>query len=863
MLTQVEAETRAKVVKAGIEYQVYFHVQKEGAEFEGLVEAKFKMQKVESTFMDFGGEIIKALRVNGTNLSSQEIEKAFKEGKLHLDGGLLKEGDNEVLAEFKCRYSRDGNGLQAFRDTDGGFYAFVQTVPYYCNRIFPVFDQPDLKGRRVLYLNSLGKYRKISNTCMESQAEGSAFEAKTEFEKEFRSRFDGQFKTENSISKFEKTSLLASYLFAFMVGDFVEIVNEVEGSVPMSLFMRGPLAAAARRQKSELFEFVEKGIDFYEEFFQTKYPFGKFDFVFCPEFTWTGMEYPGAIVFNDRLIFREEGSMRQISERGNTILHELSHMWFGNLVTMRWWNDLWLNESFADFVSYLAMDHIRSKLPFTVGDPMTAFCCNKARGYAEDQEVTTHPIAGQVADTQQADSVFDGITYSKGAAVIKQLYKLLGHKGISESLGRYFAKFSWRNATLADLLAEFQPASPELDLLEWNKLWIESAGLNCLQIIWTPGETSAKIIQTPAMQMHPTLRPHALSFALFHPDESFEVADLRVEGPETKLTLPAGTFSAILPNNGDWAFAKIELDTFSHLFLTTHFERLDGLQATLLLQSLYEAVRDVRLPATEFVELSASRIFPRPGRASELQTLLTILQTVFAFLPRAAALATADRFFELFVNRLETEKDPDVIKALKAAQSKFAMAPSSIHRFGQMVASPPAQRQFSEEETWRALFLLKGAGDKDQTLVDQVEARAKSLPPSDASRNFTYAIQALSQNPEETSKLLDKLLDPNSTFSFVEMNFIVSGLVFFLKDPEILRPIREKSLLALPKLAATVNRNVFSALIGLVLDTWNPLQTLEHLNKILESEKSMKDSSILILKKNIALFERYARAQLP
>lgn len=269
------------------------------------------------------------------------------------------------------------------------------------------------------------------------------------------------------------------------------------------------------------------------------------------------MEYPGAVTYSERLIPQRVNNTNDISRRGHVFLHEISHMWFGNLVTMEWWNNLWLNESFAEFICHKAFDTIYKKLSFQTVIPYVSFCVNKQRGYDQDQLPSTHPIQGDVPDTDAANSIFDGITYQKGSSVLRQLMAILGEDIFSKACSNYFKKYQFGNTRLEHLLAEFQSeldaaGSTVIDLKKWQKDWINAAGVNQLLFVPNPEDKSAgTLLQTAASPAYPTIRNHQINVSFF--DQEGNVLETRPlctsdSGTDALTGLPEG-WAAVLPND--------------------------------------------------------------------------------------------------------------------------------------------------------------------------------------------------------------------------------------------------------------------------------------------------------------------------
>lgn len=269
------------------------------------------------------------------------------------------------------------------------------------------------------------------------------------------------------------------------------------------------------------------------------------------------MEYPGAVTYNENLLPLRKNSVIDISRRGQVFLHEISHMWFGNLVTMKWWNGLWLNESFAEFICHKAFDFIYQDIGFETAIPWVSFLCSKSRGYKEDQLSSTHPIAGEVANTQVANSIFDGITYNKGSSVLKQLMAVIGEDIFSSALENYFRKYAYKNTSLEDLLNEFdielkKSEGATIDIFQWQDEWLNKAGLNKIEFSVNEESKKAYLLQTSCSPGHPTLRHHFIRVGFFDSDgKLMSNKSLTTSGNHTdELAIDdVAGYAAVLPNN--------------------------------------------------------------------------------------------------------------------------------------------------------------------------------------------------------------------------------------------------------------------------------------------------------------------------
>ena len=484
-LTQLIAEKRATLISSPT-YRLLLK-QNFSNSYSGLLHLTFRLLSIPTSpiHLDFNGQKIHSVQIN---FQPQGSYTEFFDGyALKLPTESLKLGENMVTIFFENVYTNDGNGYHSFVDTDDKRYCYTNFEPDHCRKWFPCFDQPDLKGTLELSVITPKSWKVISNEIHFDVEEFKAYKIKdkyAEFNSDDIAQITDDVNENFEIHTFRKTKNLPTYLYALITGPFIEFKCENSfKNIPMSVYCRESLAQYMETQQSNIFEFLNKGIEFYEGFFGYSYPFSKYDQIFCPEFNVGAMENPGAVTFNDtHYIFKGDSTPDRVCRRGRTIVHELAHMWFGDLVTMKWWNDLWLNESFADFAAITCLKNC--KFSFPVSDFEVVGHLMKSWGYREDQLETTHPIAGEVKDTAVADSIFDGITYSKGSSVVLQLYYLMGHEAFSKALESYFKRFEWRNTVLLDFIEELNKFfKGDFDLKAWYTEWICTAGLNECQVV--------------------------------------------------------------------------------------------------------------------------------------------------------------------------------------------------------------------------------------------------------------------------------------------------------------------------------------------------------------------------------------------
>ena len=642
-LSQVQAEKRASLFtpsKDNISYNVFLTCRK-GEAFDGHATINFELNTVsDDLFLDFAGATIHELTVNGTKLVSSDNYQALRNQRfLKISEDAVKVGKNEIKVRYSSFYANDGLGLHSFVDTDEKQYIYSQCEAYAANKVFPCFDQPDLKATLSLTMAVPQDWVAISNQSASEDA------LKKLNLNDYLSAEDQQ---NFRVTAFSATPRLPTYLYAFIAGPYHEIKSDKKYKhVTMSCFCRESLLQYMKDQAEEIFDITIETLRFYESYFDTPYPFEKYDSVFCPEYKFGAMENPGAVTFNDRLVWREKVTLDRNTLRADVITHEAAHHWFGDLVTMKWWNDLWLNESFADYISHFCLKKIEDKVTTTkFADPWLTFFNRKGWGYRADQQRTTHPIAGEVLNTDQAESIFDGITYSKGAATLKQLMRLIGEENFGKAMGSYFKKFEWSNATLSDFIASLQEyykptfqGSPA-NLNDWKAEWLQTAGLNECQPVFNPADDSkeAKLVikQGVALEGFPTLRHHKMRVAFF--DESgnvYDAKDIMLNNTaETVITYDGSKQpKAVLLNYEDEAFIKVRLDENSITFLKEKLHKIaDELTRAMIWRSLFDMVRDGQLSAAKFVEVAVQGV-PNESSDSTLNNILTFANSSFEYSP--------------------------------------------------------------------------------------------------------------------------------------------------------------------------------------------------------------------------------------
>ncbi len=541
-------------------------------------------------------------RIHSITLNGKDLDPATHADEYRIQLPDLKsENLLEIDADF--HYSSTGEGLHRFVDpVDNEVYLYTQFEVPDARRVFPTFEQPDLKQAFSFTVDAPAHWTVISNQPTPQPqplpAEATPTEQGT------------QPQTDIARWVFPATPRISSYITALVAGPYkgtTDVYKAEDGrSVPLGVYSRASLAQYVDAQN--LFETTKAGFRFFEEQFGTPYPFTKYDQIFVPDFNAGAMENAGCVTILEDYVFRSKVSGALRERRDITVLHELAHMWFGDLVTMRWWDDLWLNESFAEFMSHLcAVESGVSPHAWT-----TFAASEKTWAYAQDQLPTTHPITADMVDLDAVNANFDGITYAKGAAVLRQLVAWVGQEAFMEGVRAYLAENAWGNAELKDLLRHLEEASGR-DLSEWSQQWLETCGVNTLTIdydIDEDGYLADLTVTQSAPEAHPHLRKQHIKLAFYTLDAAHNLTrdvslDVDIEGEKTVIE-QAGrvpTPDLVLPNHADLGFAKIRLDSAS---LDTAIRHVSGLQEPLdravVWSSLWDATRDGELAATTFVD---------------------------------------------------------------------------------------------------------------------------------------------------------------------------------------------------------------------------------------------------------------------
>ena len=745
--------------------------------FRSTTTARFSVESADSTAPDAATFIdLVAPRVHSIVLNGRELDPA----EAYVDSRIVLAdlaADNELTVVADCAYMHTGEGLHRFTDpADSETYLYSQFEVPDARRVFAVFEQPDLKASFTFTVSVPEGWTVLSNSpTPEPRTVGGA-----------------------SVFAFAPTEPISSYITAIVAGPYRGATDEYRAAdgrvVPLGVYCRASLAP--HMDAGEILEMTRKGFAYYEELFGTPYAFAKYDQVFVPEFNAGAMENAGCVTHRDDYVFRSRPVEARVERRAVTVLHELAHMWFGDLVTMKWWNDLWLNESFAEYTSTLATAETTR---FT--DAWTTFqTIEKGWAYNQDQLSSTHPVAAEINDLHDVEVNFDGITYAKGASVLAALVGYVGRESFFKGIKNYLAAHAYANATLADLLAELEAVSGR-DLSAWTRVWLQEAGVTTLRTEITTDDdgviTSAEIIQEIPAGSPATLRPHRVAIGCYtltgrgeqaHLERTGRV-ELDVDGARTPVPELVGTHRAdvLLLNDDDLTYAKVRLDEDS---LATGLERVDAftesLPRSVLLAPAWDLVRDGELPASRFLAaaLAALRV---ETHSSVVQGLLGRVTTCLShYLPQAdratAVAATADALLAL---ARAAEAGSDAQLQLVRAVADHAVTEEQTAAVAAWLDGSESLEGLvvDQDLRWELLIGLVAAGRAGEAEIAAEEGRDLTTTGRERAAQARASVPTAEAKAAAWRRLVEDSSMPNETQ--VKM---LRGLRSVERNPELLAP---------------------------------------------------------------------------
>jgi aminopeptidase N len=697
---------------------------------------------------------------------------------------------NVVEVDADCYYSNTGEGLHRFVDpVDDEVYLYSQFETADAKRMFACFDQPDLKATFEVTVTAPTHWKVIANGATANAEDG--------------------------VHTFVTTPRMSTYLVALIAGPYAnwtDTYRDEHGEIPLGLFCRSSLAEFMDAER--LFTQTKQGFGFYHKHFGTPYAFGKYDQLFVPEFNAGAMENVGAVTFLEDYVFRSKVTRASYERRAETVLHEMAHMWFGDLVTMRWWDDLWLNESFATFAAVLC----QSEATEYTQAWSTFANVEKSWAYRQDQLPSTHPIAADIPDLAAVEVNFDGITYAKGASVLKQLVAYVGLEYFLAGLRDYFKAHAFDNATFDDLLGALEKASGR-DLSHWGRQWLKTTGLNTLRADFdTEGDgADAKfsrfaVTQGGAAPGAGETRVHRLAVGIYDDDGSGKLArvhreELDIDGASTDVAALVGVSRGklILVNDDDLTYCSLRLDPQS---LSTALERIaditEPLPRTLVWSAAWEMTREAELKARDFVTLVSDGV-QAETEVGVAQRLLLQAQTALGFYAEPGWAheqgwpAFADRLLEL-ARGAGAGSDHQLVYVNALCSSVLVKRHTDV--LSALLDTDPAGQGLAElavdtDLRWRIVVALARSGvvDADDAATPFIDAESQRDPTAAGRRQ---AAQASAARPQPSVKeAAFQQVTEDDTLANITGRSIVAGIAA-PGQAELLKPFTARYFGAIP-----------------------------------------------------------------
>lgn len=740
--------------------------------FTGVARIHFNLSDASRPLtLDFVGGEVDTVRVNG-----KEVATDYNGNFITLAAQDLSIGRQSLEIHYHHAYVRDGQGLHWFRDTeDNTTYLYTQFEVWSFNKVFPGFDQPDLKATYRLDVEVPASW-----TVVTAERENRIADLGAERRRWY----------------FPDTQSFSTYLLSLHAGPY-HIWEEADPfRIPLRIFARQSYAKYVDAE--EWFRVTRQGLDYFEHYFSYPFPFSKYDQLLVPEFNFGAMENVGAVTFRESMQPRREHNYHDRRNMAVLVMHEMAHQWFGNLVTMRWLDDIWLNESFAEWMGSLATENATQ---YT--DAMVDFSTNsKSWGYEEDQAVTTHPVVQTIPNTEVVMPMMDGITYAKGASVLMQLQHLLGSDAFEHGIAEYFARHAWQNTRLQDFVSSLGEVA-QRDLADWTRTWLMQEGVNTLRAeVTCTDERIAELhlSQEPANGSG-ALREHKLDLLLLSKSGERTLLDAHIAQVKNRIVqadgMPCPAF--ILPNVSDHTFARVLLDEKSIAFVREQHKYFSSaVERGMIWRSLWESVQAARISPSDFIDLSLTYLADET-EVSLLRTRTYHLRRTYAYLeihdvlfPEREALAPAAR------RKLENLAYQNYLATDGGLQLRWfevwlTYMHSSEHR--SHLKRMLRENKLSLDHQWWAVGVLVRVEDEDGDYwVDQIKIRDQSA--ETASNEWA----ALGQKPDLAIKRewINKVQNPKSNYAYTQIRKVLNVLfpigqknLHNLLNEEILSPIAE------------------------------------------------------------------------
>ncbi|MBK9294855.1 MAG: aminopeptidase N [Oligoflexia bacterium] len=770
-LTQAEALKRTEAI-SNLHYKVDVSILKNTDEYTGAVDILFDLKKLTPLRIDFKeGQVIK-LSINKNEVS----DYIKKEEALFIPEKYLSLGEQSIHIEFTQKFNRQGIGLHKFTDPeDGENYFYTQFEANDASRFMPCFDQPDIKAKFSLKVTTEKNWKVIS-TNKETSVKN--------------------LDNNKNLWTFSETPIISTYVFSLHVGPYKEWKDKYK-NIPLRLFARQSLSKYV--DTKEWFTITKQGLKYFESYFNYPYPFEKYDQLIVPEFNFGAMENAGAVTFKEGFVSRGKQTKDQKEGTAEVILHEMAHMWFGNLVTMRWWNDLWLNESFATYMATKAVsestEYKKAWMSFYLGD--------KNWAYYSDELSTTHPIEADVPTSDDAFNNFDGITYGKGASVMKQLAYYIGENNFKKGLEKYFKKHAYKNTTLDDLLNELEGevklTNNKINLQEWKKIWLQSKGVDTI-------ESGFKCNSSKLSEISIKVKPSNYSKAKIH---AFEVVSYKLTNNKLKLinnsqvaltdlaSIKVGNVECpdfVFPNYNDYGYFKINLDLTTLSNIKKHVLKIeDSFLRVMVFNTMWQMVRDQNISLYEYLTFAKNNL----SKEEDFKIINLVTKQLsgggYNTTNNALYYHPIENRSDIFEkSKLRTKIEKLYLTMLDRAKPGSDFQKIWFESFLQVGQSPLAQQKMIDwlggkwkikglevdpDLRWKAITRLCYKDHfKALTLLNN-ELKKDS---SDIAKKFSLNCMASFSKLDNKKKWWNEIVNENSSYSFTDKESILRGL--FLEE---------------------------------------------------------------------------------
>ncbi|VEH82577.1 putative aminopeptidase [Corynebacterium kutscheri] len=820
-LTRIEAEQRSQLIFVD-HYDISIDLTAGETEFPSLTTVRFSALSDGDTFIDLQANHIYEVLLDEVNITESAVPMT-EDGRYDETRGILLQGlsagEHLLRVNAVCAYSRTGQGLHRFVDpVDNEVYLYTQFETADAKRVFACFDQPDLKATYSLNIIAPTGWKVITNApqTVIDLPDGQQFSSHIDYP-------------------------LSTYLVAICAGRYHEVSDIWQGKlthypetpadepteleIPLSIFCRQSLAECL--DSETIFTETKQGFDYYHAHFGVAYPFGKYDQLFVPEFNAGAMENAGCVTFRDEYVFTSKVTKSRYERRCDTILHEMAHMWFGDLVTMRWWDDLWLNESFATWGAAMSQAEATEYHNAWV----TFANVEKSWAYQQDQLSSTHPISTDASDIETVEQNFDGITYSKGASVLKQLQAYVGREEFFAGVRRHFAQHAFGNATFADLLNALEQASGR-DLSQWAQQWLKTTGLNTLSPSFTIENgvyTDFKVIQSGATPGVGELRTHRVAVGLYSLVDGKVIrthrAEVDITNAATAVTEFIGVPAAqlVIVNDEDLTYCALGLDDNSMAFLLENIDKInDPMARTLCWSAAWEMTRNQKLRARDFLTLVA-RGAGTEDQIMVLERLLSQVTTAVNFYADRHWLATEGEELlaqTLLEAALHSEPGSDTQLAFVQALAKVALNEEAAEAFKQILADKqvfPGIHIDADLKWWALTALIA-----DTQFEDPLARIAELLASDNTSSGQMAALraQAAINTAENKREIFNQIMHQTDSLSNLELRHKLEGLDFTHSD-DLLQEFTSEYFECAAQLWSNVSSDVATTTLSGAFPYWD------------------------------------------